>query len=469
MSKQRKSTAKKGKGTAPKKPDVTLIILIAVLAAVFVTVTLLVLRMAGVFDKNTPVGTETRPEHRTLAPDTEPETTSVWDTTQDFLGAHYVDPASCGITAPAHKRNLLVLEIESMETSLFTKKQGGVWDKEIIPELYDLLSDRDAVWFASDSGTRGTLDGYMTKWTMASLIANTSGIPFIIPPEQNNSYKSEDFLHGAYSLGDVLRDSGYRNVLISATRASFGGVREYFTAHGGYEIIDMNSVGDYGLSYPASQSNEWGFSDEASFMLAREMMTRMEAESEQPWQLFVSTVDCHFSGYLYDADPEYGYEGSARVSGRQMENVYATTSREVGQLIAWLKTQPFYKDTTVVIIGDHTNMLGSFCDERDNDGRGRYNLILNAERPPCRTANRVFTAYDFYPTILSALGFRIPDSRLGIGTDLFADTLTLAEEFGLDPMNAALESDNTFYIEHLMGKDDWQALEDKARREGALE
>ena len=470
MSKKSKKTGRRQSANNPKKPDKALILLIAALIIVIVTVTLLVLSLSGVFSHGGESdGTGTRPIPKPQPKSTTPETTQVWEAGDDFLAAHYVRPESAGLTAPAHKRNLLVLEIESMETTMFTKKQGGVWDKEVIPELFDLLWDDDAVFFASDYATRGALDGYMTKWTMASLIANTSGIPFIIPPEQNNSYRSDDFLYGAYSLGDVLKDNGYRNVLITATRASFGGVREYFTRHGDYEIIDMNNVGDYGLSYPASQSNEWGFSDEASLMLARDMMTRLESESEQPWHLFVSTVDCHFNGYLYDADPAYGYEGSANVSGRQLENVYATTSREVGQLISWLKQQPFYEDTTVVIIGDHTNMMSSFCAEKDNDSRGRYNLILNGERQPCRVVNRVFTAFDLYPTMLSALGFEIPGSRLGIGTDLYSSVLTLAEEYGLDGMNAALEEHKSFYIENLMGADDWKALEDKARREGHLD
>ena len=387
-----------------------------------------------------------------------------------FMEEQYVPPAgtllSKPIKAPEDKRNILVIEVESLETTMFTKEQGGIWDHEVIPEMYKLLFDEDAIFFASDDGVRGTQDGYGSTWTTASLIANTAGIPFKVPVGMNNSYKAEEFLKGAYSLGDVLKENGYRNVLLSGCRTSFGGVQQYFSYHGNYEIIDplnpswsLTAGGTGELSIPASQTNEWGFSDEATFRLAQEFLST-EGDSDQPWHLFISTIDTHFTGYTYSAGE--GYRGSETKFGRQLNNVYATTSRVVGEFVQWLREQPFYEDTTVVIVGDHINMLNSFCDESDNPQRGRYNVILNSVVTTENTKARSFTAFDFYPTILTAAGFTIKDDRLALGVDLFSDTPTLAETYGLDKMNYELENRSDFYVDYIMGRDDYEELESRA-------
>ncbi len=386
-------------------------------------------------------------------------------TESEFFESEYVSPKTAGrVTAPEEKRNLLFIELESFETSLFSREHGGLWDVELIPELYALLSDPDAVYFASDGNTHGTLNAYGTTWTPAALIGYTAGIPFKVPVGKNNSYHSEDFLSGAWALGDILAANGYRNILVSAATTTFGGVGEYFTAHGGYTIVDKNTpyfIDAAGnrleFSIPQSQWNEWGYSDAAAFSMAREVLTAQAASSDEPWHMVIKTTDAHFNGYLYEAGN--GYEGSVRSHGTQVENVYATTSREVGSFIAWLKEQSFYADTTVVLVGDHPNMLAGLCGSVEADARGRYNLILNSVVSTENTKDRAFTAFDFYPTILAAAGFTVHGDRLGLGVNLFSDSPTLAEEFGMTVLNAELEKRSDFYIDRIMGRRDYEALE----------
>ena len=407
------------------------------------------------------------------SPETEPPTdlSAHFPADADGMWAHYVYPisptiSSCLVSAPKKKRNLLVIEVESLETTMFTREQGGAWEQEVIPELYRLLFAEDATFFASDDGVRGTQDGYGSTWTTASLIANTAGISFKVPPDMNNAYRAEEYLKGAYALGDILGDFGYRNVLLSGCRTNFGGVKQYFSYHGNYEIIDslnpqwhLNAGGTGSLSIPASQTNEWGYSDEATFRLAQEFLST-EGDSDQPWHLFISTIDTHFTGYTYPAGE--GYRGSETKFSRQLNNVYATTSRVIGEFIEWLQAQPFYEDTTVVILGDHVNMLSSFCSADDNDLRGRYNLFLNASVSTEDTKSRSFTAFDFLPSMLTAAGFTVTGDRLALGTDLFSATPTLAERFGLAEMNRELEDKPDFYIDYIMGREDYEELEKRS-------
>ena len=385
-------------------------------------------------------------------------------TKSEWIELNYVSPKLPGrIKDPQKKRNLVFIELESMETSFFSREHGGLYDTEVIPELYELLSAPEAVYFTSDEGTRGTRNVFGSTWTTAALVSYTAGIPFKVPVGKDNSYHSEQFLYGAWSLGDVLNSNGYRNILVSGAMTSFGGVQEYFTAHGDYAIVDVHHPQFRGsdgqllnFSVPDSQRNEWGFSDAATLQIAREVLTAQTEKSDEPWHLFISTIDTHFTGYTYKAGN--GYEGSVTSFDTQAENVYATTSREVGAFIDWLRSQPFYENTTVVIVGDHPNMSKYVCSGVSADERGRYNVILNSAVTTRNTKNRQFTAFDFYPTVLAAMGFEMKIDYLALGVNLFSDTMTYAERYGLSWFNEEMSRKSEFYIDHILGRGDYRDL-----------
>ncbi len=382
----------------------------------------------------------------------------------EFIETNYVDPKLPGrINTPTEKRNLIFIELESLETSFFSTEHGGLFDEDIIPEMYELLSDEDAIYFATDDNTHGTLNAYGSTWTTAALVGYTCGIPLKVPSGKQNSYHSDSFLYGAWGIGDVLQGDGYQNILVSGAGTSFGGLAELYTAHGNYTIVDSENLSFTDgngkttiYTVPDSQLNAWGISDEATFKIARQVLTSVDETSNEPWHVFIKTTDAHFNGYTYSEGD--GYEGSVTKYAKKVQNVYATSSREAGSFIEWLKEQTYYENTTVVIVGDHPNMLTGICGDVEADDRGRYNVILNSTASTKNTKNRKMTAYDFYPTILTAMGYEIKGDRLGLGTDLFSDTPTLTEIYGIDTINEELEKNSEYYIEHIMGRDDYAQL-----------
>ena len=48
------------------------------------------------------------------------------------------------------------------------------------------------------------------------------------------------------------------------------------------------------------------------------------------------------------------------------------------------------------------------------------------------------------------MGVTIPGDRLGLGTNLFSDTSTLAEIYGMDDLNTELLKDSKFYRSQLL-------------------
>ena len=84
--------------------------------------------------------------------------------------------------------------------------------------------------------------------------------------------------------------------------------------------------------------------------------------------------------------------------------------------------------------------------EKNNENVGTF-LVL---RRKTGTENRTFTTLDMFPTTLAALGVEIEGDRLALGTDLFSERETLAEEYGLDVMNQELMRKSEFYNRKLM-------------------
>ena len=85
----------------------------------------------------------------------------------------------------------------------------------------------------------------------------------------------------------------------------------------------------------------------------------------------------------------------------------------------------------------------------ENADRRIYNCFINAQTTPeGELKNRSFTTLDFFPTILSAMGYEIEGDRLAMGTDLFSGTPTLAEELGLENFNYELSGFSQFYLDN---------------------
>lgn len=344
----------------------------------------------------------------------------------------------------AGKRNLITIYVESLETTLFTKKQGGEWNYEVIPELYDLLNDEDSIYFSSDDKSAGEYNLYGTTWTTASIVANSTGLPFKIPIKQND-YHSSNFMNGAYSIGDILKENGYNNEVISAAKTSFGGIKEFYTNHGDYNIIDYDSIVDSGKKISKKDQGGWGFNDNYMFKVAKERIIKLSKE-DKPFNETIIGIDTHFPN---------GYKGYYTLNKykTQYENVYATESKLVYNFVSWVKKQDFYKDTVIVIIGDHTSMNSDYFSNYKAGKRKRYNVIINSSVTTDNTKNRVFTAIDMAPTILSSIGAYIENDQLGLGINLFSDKKTLSEKYGFKNMNLELGKKSDFYNEKILGSD----------------
>jgi phosphoglycerol transferase len=123
----------------------------------------------------------------------------------------------------------------------------------------------------------------------------------------------------------------------------------------------------------------------------------------------------------------------------------------VADFVEWIKSQPFYANTTIIITGDHLTMDSEFLEDiGENYVRTVYNCIINSPVEPAMEKNRQFGSFDMFPTTLAALGVEIRGNRLGLGTNLFSDEKTLTEMYGFEALDRELQLRSLYYNEELL-------------------
>ena len=100
-------------------------------------------------------------------------------------------------------------------------------------------------------------------------------------------------------------------------------------------------------------------------------------------------------------------------------------------------------------------MQTDYFSSRDIDESDRYiyNCYINSSVKPQNYDNRIYTEFDTYPTIISAIGGKIKGDRLGLGVNLYSKQKTLAEKYGMELLNEEIVRKSTFYNDKILGSD----------------
>lgn len=367
-----------------------------------------------------------------------------------LIEQEYADAGSLALQFPQEKRNLITLYIESCESTSQDVANGGVFEKNYIPELTQLA--RDNVSFSQSTLIQGAAVPPASGWTMGGLVAQSAGVPLkffkYTPDVDNMGEQFVDFLPGAVTLGDVLKDAGYRNVFMAGSDFTFGGRRLYYTQHGDYEVRDYLAAVEAGV-IPADSYIGWGMQDVNLYQYAKDTLAELAA-GEEPFHLAILTVDTH--------NPCFECELCPQEEPDHFGKVIACSSLQAAEFVRWCQQQDFYENTSIVITGDHASMVDLFYkDSGLNAGKHSgsaerfvYNAFINSAVQPVQEQNRKFTTLDFYPSVLASIGVTIPGERLGLGVNLFSGEPTLCETYGYDYLFAELNKKSPFYNETLL-------------------
>ncbi|MGI6665683.1 MAG: LTA synthase family protein [Christensenellaceae bacterium] len=310
-------------------------------------------------------------------------------TSSTLFEEYYVNPRDVTLVFPEEKRNLIYIFLESMENTYMSEELGGAQSEDLIPELSQLALENTS--FSSTEALGGVRDLPGIQWTIAGMVSQTAGIPLKAPLNvslgRNEYGKLDDFLPGAYSLGEILEDQGYNQMVMVGSKLSFAGRDKYFSQHGNYMLWDYYTAIEEGKIRDGYDIGWWGFEDAKLFEYAKEELTELASEKE-PFNFTMLTVDTHY--------PD-GYR--CQVCGRshrgQYADVISCSSRQVGAFVEWIKEQDFYENTTIIITGDHNSMDQNFFTKLPRDYvRTNYNVIINAPISAHNMKNRAIGNFD---------------------------------------------------------------------------
>ena len=339
------------------------------------------------------------------------------------------------------QRNLIVIFLESMERGY---ADATTYGEDLIPELIALRDE--GCWFSGHRKTPGawfTIDG-LSAQLLGVPLAHL-GLDFYSMDERFHA-----LLKNSPSIFDLLKNDGYVTAAFSGASEKFTQKGSFFRAHGIDAVYAREHwEGAEGLSEEQA-GHHFGLRDEFLWARFREYLDSVSRTGDRFAVLF-ETLDTHSpNGFATGEDVRFG---DARDAMR-------ASSRMAAEFLRWAAQQPWYQDTTIVIVGDHPwqDAPNDFTEKFTSQSRDReiFNVILNTHRG-VKGEGIVLSGWssmDMAPTILHAMGVEFRSrlqsgaesrARMGLGTSLFSGEPNLLSRYGLEVHNEELSKPSEFY------------------------
>ena len=340
---------------------------------------------------------------------------------------HFVHPDSLKLEIPERPRNLIVIMMESMETNF----------EHHTPEIVELQRQ-------NTNFSPGGVSVSGTSWTIAGITGKLCGIPLNMPMGINEYHgKLPTYLPHARCLMDVLGKKNYQQIYMQGTSGKFTQKRTFWTVHGNVEVHDIEYYTRIG-KIPEKYNVFWGFEDRKLYNFAKEELDSL-SKMEKPFALYMLTVDTHQPEGYVDALCAKEFAG---INGK-LPKALRCASRQLDEFLTWAKQQPWYTNTVISVMGDHTMPhLTAKAGISPSDSLYWTNFIINsAVTTPVR--EHQYSSLDMFPTLLEAMGFKLENHSAGLGRSLYSDSLTMLELYGRHALDSLLRERSIQYDEFL--------------------
>ena len=348
-----------------------------------------------------------------------------------FYDDNYINPSEVTIIPPKKKRNLIFIFMESMESSYTDIEHGGVFKENLIPNLTKLAEEN--INFSETEKIGGAINLQSSSWTVSGLLTKLLAVPYYFPFSKSGSKLKQTFsvdcLPSAVSLTDILTDFGYKCVFSMGSEKHFE-YRDILLENHGYEIHDIVWYKENGF-LDENYKVFWGFEDLKLFEFAKKELENLSS-SDEPFVFSLITVDTHFpSGFVC--------ENCKDDFSSQMQNVIRCSDEQIYNFVCWIQNQIWYENTMIVITGDHNyldsplnNFIRDECELSYDEAvlkRRVLDIIINPYTDVLKSEQkfRRFSSFDFMPTILELMGYKLSEDGLALGKSLLRNSKTLVE------------------------------------------
>jgi arylsulfatase A-like enzyme/Flp pilus assembly protein TadD len=213
------------------------------------------------------------------------------------------------------------------------------------------------------------------------------------------------------TLASVLKQAGYQTgaVVAAAVLDSRFGLNQGFDFY--YDHFDFSRLDEANLDEMERPGNV--VADVALDWLEKDWLAK---NSQKKFFLWMHLYDPHFP---YHPPEPYGREYAAQ----PYDGEIAFADEQVGRLLRFLKEKGIYRNTVIVLCGDHGESLGEHGEK--THGFFIYNVTMHApliirlpenrlpENATARTVADPVSLVDLMPTILDAVGLEIPSQVQG--------------------------------------------------------
>lgn len=361
------------------------------------------------------------------------------DSRSDFYREHIVQPEVSSVSF-SEKRNLIVLYLESVEASFSDER---IFPINLLPKL--------SAWRANNASVKEAFQAQNTGWTIAGIVSSWSGLPLRAGA---GGGENKAFMPNIVMVPDILAQNGYSLQFVQGTSLYFSWKKYLFDNHGfkpkqyiGIETIRKKHP-DWETKYHGPSSLVSGVRDSVVYQLAKDSLLKL-SENKKPFALFLLTFNPHFPyGFV-----EPHWKGPRIEGFSSKEQAYADVVTNADSLAAeflqWISMQDFAQNTTIIVLNDHFAMRPNGLDsmlKKNEEKRRNLNIVINPIRP-LNTEGRAICHFDWAPTMLEAVGAKLPEGKMGLGVSLFSGKKTLVEEFGIQKLNEELTKYSQYYVD----------------------
>lgn len=349
----------------------------------------------------------------------------------DFYQKHYIDPNTAKISFP-EKRNIVVIALESMEKIYADEKLFG--DGGIIPNITKM--EQEHFSFENYNSLSGL------SHTIAAITGFTTGLPLFY-----TSYRNIEKMRGASGIGTIFKNNGYQTWAIFPASGNFSKKSGFLTRMGFDRIYDGHELRDM-LDYELDVAPFQGVDDYTLFELSKPIITNI-IKSDQPYFIFMETVNTHCEGYFTDACRKMGF------AQETMEDIAKCDDKIIYDFVQWMRQAD--PSAVIILLNDHPQHSGEIMKKLSRiKNRPLANVFINTNIFDGANMSRPVAAFDFFPTIIESAGGEIHGCRLGLGTSLSARcgaNKTLREQYGDAPLEKLMEQRNDLYYKLASGVD----------------
>jgi len=350
----------------------------------------------------------------------------IWNKTAElpnnFYELNYKNPQNEKFLFPAKKRNLIVIQVESLESRFLLPDY-----ENLMPGLSSLLK-QNAFCQSDKICVIEQIKG--ANYTKAGTVAYQTGLPYLILAR----HRPSDFAKHI-ALGDILNEAGYKNYLLFGQDKAYTNMGRFFETHGNFEVYDYYYFRENNYLPHKNYRVNWGFEDSLLYKFAKLKLSQI-AKTDSPFLFYMQTLDTHMPFYLAEGKP-IKYGSIAKTVLEQM-------SVDLYDFVLWLKEQEWFENTSVAIFGDHA-FMESMREIKGEHGYPLYIFLNPYLENELNLREKKVTHFDIFPTLLHSIGISWSSSALGLGVSLMSEDSTLLEKLGKDSLEKAITQNNILY------------------------